>query len=122
MLTDEQVAIAKRCGDSHDINNCNECPHLEETWCQEDLISALLSDRAELVAEEERLQQLSIDLHACMVEARHKLGLEQDKNDELRAVAQEVLSYTDYIRPLGPRGQVLRNAALAALDEEVGSE
>lgn len=50
MLTDEQVAIAKRCGDSHDINSCNECPHLEETWCQEDLISALLSDRAELVA------------------------------------------------------------------------
>jgi hypothetical protein len=43
-----------------------------------------------------------------------------EENERLRAVAQEVLSYTDYIRPLGPRGQVLRNAALAALDEEVG--
>jgi hypothetical protein len=84
------------------------------------LPSQLLGHIAALEAENERLNQLSVDLRACMVEARHKLGLEQDKNDELRAVAQEVLSYTDYIRPLGPRGQVLRNAALAALDEEVG--
>jgi hypothetical protein len=43
-----------------------------------------------------------------------------EENERLRAVAQEVLSYTDYIRPLGPRGQVLRNAALAALEAEVG--
>lgn len=43
-----------------------------------------------------------------------------EENERLRAVAQEVLSYTDYIRPLGPRGQVLRNAALAALGEEAG--
>jgi hypothetical protein len=98
-----------------------DCPHGRQ-WGKCDTCDLIEANKriAALEAENERLNQLSVDLRACMVEARHKLGLEQDKNDELRAVAQEVLSYTDYIRPLGPRGQVLRNAALAALEAEVG--
>lgn len=45
---------------------------------------------ARLKAENVQLNQLSIDLRACMFEARHKWGLEQDKNDKLWAVAKAV--------------------------------
>jgi hypothetical protein len=90
------------------------------------LPSQLLGHIAALEAENERLNQLSVDLRACMVEARHKLGLEQDKNDELRAVVEAALLMRSACPMDWTHGDCRDSqcavvcCALSALDEEVG--
>jgi hypothetical protein len=79
-----------------------DCPHGRQ-WGKCDTCDLIEANKriAALEAENERLNQLSVDLRACMVEARHKLGLEQDKNDELRAVVEAARWVTPYIPEVG---------------------
>lgn len=125
MLTDEQVAeiveTTYPCEWETDYDPCNPTCAL----CLKRSTCALLSDRAELVAKEERLQQLSIDLHACMVEARHKWGLEQDKNERLWAVVDAAKAASYYVIRYLPQAKYAADkldAALAALDKEATDE
>jgi hypothetical protein len=54
-----------------------------------DTLAAKEETQRALEEENAELKQLTIDLRACMVEARHKWGLEQDANERLRNLLRE---------------------------------
>lgn len=123
-LSRERIEEIRVCANTRKCPLGPPCPVPAEHCDAPTMLQDALAHIAALEAENERLNRLSIDLRACMFEARHKWGLEQDKNDKLWAVAEAARKVSSYTRtePVDDIVNVLDalDDALVALDGEVG--
>lgn len=100
MLTDEEVAIATKCANRANPE-CSRCEFRDAPVCTDSLIAALLSDRAELKVEVQRLEAAYMQMGMRAAELEYTVQHHEQEIERLRAVAKAARWVTPYIPDVG---------------------